>query len=127
MREIKFRGFREKTSEWVYGYLVIREEPFLHDIVSPIGNHSSCTWSIKRGSEGQYTGRKDKDGVEVYDGDVITAYFDAINGQYLKTYTVKFDEFHSLYPFEDFDRYEGPMHFTVIGNRYENPELSKEV
>ena len=96
MREIKFRGFREKTSEWVYGYLVIREEPFLHDIVSPIGNHSSCTWSIKRGSEGQYTGRKDKDGVEVYDGDVITAYFDAINGQYLKTYTVKFDEFHSL-------------------------------
>lgn len=127
MREIKFRGFREKTSEWVYGYLVIREEPFLHDIVSPIGNQSSCTWSIKRGSEGQYTGRKDKDGVEVYDGDVITAYFDAINGKYLITYTVKFDEFHSLYPFEDFDRYEGPMHFTVIGNRYENPELSKEV
>ena len=36
------------------------------------------------------------------------------------------DEFHSLYPFEDFDRYEGPMHFTVIGNRYENPELLKE-
>ena len=127
MREIKFRGLRERTNEWVYGYLVVREEPFLHDIVSPIGNQSSCTWSIKRGSEGQYTGRKDKDGVEVYDGDVITAYFDAINGKYLITYTVKFDEFHSLYPFEDFDRYEGPMHFTVIGNRYENPELSKEV
>ena len=35
MREITFRGKREKTGEWVDGYLIKRDEPFLHDIVVP--------------------------------------------------------------------------------------------
>ena len=43
MREIKFRGVREKTGEWVFGHLVVRESPYLHDIVVPIGVSSSCT------------------------------------------------------------------------------------
>ena len=70
-REIKFRGIREKTGESVYGYLVKREEPFLHDIISPIGNQSSCTWSIKRGSEGQYTGLVDSAGIEIFEYDIV--------------------------------------------------------
>ena len=121
MREIKFRGIREKTGEWVYGYLVEREEPFLHDIVVPIGYSSSCTWAIKRGSEGQYTGRKDKDGVEVYKGDILS-YFGF--------------EYEVVYEDSAFGWYEGGQFYAfaemaiseivkakIIGNRYENPEL----
>lgn len=78
MREIKFRGIREKTGEWVYGYLVEREEPFLHDIVVPIGNSSSCTWAIKRGSEGQYTGLKDKNGVDIYEYNELDGAYEVI-------------------------------------------------
>ena len=127
MREIKFRAWdRNKNVMMAVKSINYADDGFAGTVIiqsvngDTYVNGESCDLI-------QYTGRMDKDGVEVYDGDVITAYFDAINGQYLITYTVKFDEFHSLYPFEDFGRYEGPMHFTVIGNRYENPELSKEV
>lgn len=137
MREIKFRGIREKTGEWVYGYLVMREEPFLHDIVSPIGNQSSCTWAIKRGSEGQYTGLKDKNGVEIFDGDIVEANSQGIKG----TFEVKWRQEGSpcwiLFPawqssqmwhLHAVETKKGYYkdNVNVIGNIHESHELLKE-
>ena len=147
MREIKFRGIREKTGEWVYGYLVIREEPFLHDIVSPIGNQSSCTWSIKRGSEGQYIGLKDKSGKEIFEGDIvkITNTKRFLGGNYKCYSTIEVVDGHVyvwLSPIinGEIKRYGAKLLLSgmakyidmigiatddveVIGNKFENPEL----
>ena len=122
MREIKFRGIREKTGEWVYGYLVMREEPFLHDIVSPIGNQSSCTWAIKRGSEGQYTGQYDPTATEFCEGDIIKDHTDY--------WEVKFFDgafwIVAIGGNAEPELLCGNDYMEIIGNRYENPELLNE-
>lgn len=65
MREIKFRAFKIGSQGWVYGYLCVDDK---------------FTWIRQKGSDpviinintiGQFTGLEDKDGKEIYEGDII--------------------------------------------------------
>lgn len=120
MKEIKFKAWDKKIQQFIDAKEIVindgkifRNWQDFEDYI-PDEDTIELVWT---------TGLADKNCIEVYEGDIISAYFDAINGIYLTTYTVKYDEFHALYPFTDFAYYESPMHFTVIGNRYENPEM----
>lgn len=71
MREIKFKGKRVDNGEWIYGFPI---PDYILDISD--FNQDCINWrcqliEVENGSIGQYTGLHDKNGKEIYEGDIL--------------------------------------------------------
>ena len=133
MREIKFRGKRVDNGELVNGYYLPWHAVRTLDDKEPyaqIYDERSKDWILVYAETvGQYTGLKDKNDVEIYEGDLIkTAYASGI-------FVVAFDERYtcvSLFEVKQLsDKYiclsnRFQYDYEVIGNIYDNPELLEE-
>jgi len=92
-REILFRGQSVGSSAWLYGYLNELWTAKGTDALYTIDNmdernsdgDSLSVCPVFTCTIGQYTGRKDKDGVKIFGGDIIS-----VNGKHLKT--VEYDD-----------------------------------
>jgi uncharacterized phage protein (TIGR01671 family) len=148
MREIKFRGKSLESGLWVYGY-VIFSKPFadgkrwawiIEESILPLGAVSTPTSKfiqVDPETVGQFTGLQDKNGRDIYEGDILREHSgdEYCNGGWSKTYWIGFIDL--LSPFDGYVRYDdfekthymvngiNPDKTEIIGNIHDNPELLK--
>lgn len=145
MREIKFRG-RKSNGEWVYGYYVGK------DTIIPFGEvnfdlgfiDTSPCYEVIPDTIGQFTGLHDKNGKEIYEGDILRGFkypfYDAEDDAYNYYAIVDWDaDAAQFYAYKDLTReaqvrgvscgvgvdMEDLRDMEVIGNIYDNLGLLK--
>ena len=135
MKEIKFKAWNGK-SFFYPSKLLFQDDGSLTHVWD--WNNGDFSWqSIKNYELVQYTGLKDKNGKEIYEGDIVRL-LDIDNEPEIFTVIWEKSGYFTLKPFVDNEGYvptlgyftdrdsnDNYYTFEIIGNIYKNPELLK--
>ena len=130
MRDIKFRVWDKETKhmhicgEDVHDTITFEDETnkaYYYNLQNGCGSLREDSDYILM----QYTGLKDKNGKEIYEGDIVKSYYyianeDGTEGERHVVKLINYDKTLCKYNIDMFENLE------IIGNIYDNPELLKE-
>lgn len=131
MIENRFRGKRVDNGEWVFGNVigvdcsyVIAQNMF--EWVENSGLQGGDWWHVIPATVGQFTGLRDKNGKEIYEGDVLR--YTKVGGHSSRgivKYVTEFArwEYWHTQQKQGFPVLSDHDNMEVIGNIYDNPEL----
>ena len=126
-REIKFRGRNILNNDWMYGDLIHDDENCRVYVYPRDAGPLELQHRVDAETIGQYTGLHDKNGREIYEGDIVRTLVSRLNATKNKKYrnfVIRYDAPHFWNGYDPI--LMGPMYMEVIGNIYDNPELLKE-
>ena len=130
MRTIKFRGKRIDNFLFVTGDISVHP-----DTIFITDNISRTISVVHSDSIGQFTGLFDKNGVEIYEGDILLdVEFDENNNDISDKFPVVYDSSKCQFAIDNsfkkdgsslvnFIEYFGVENLKVVGNIHDNPEL----
>lgn len=122
-REIKFRAWEEKRKKWHFFSGIFGKRPYIEH--STFVQYESSPEYPELIVE-QFTGLKDKNGVEIYEGDIVNAI--QVGVRLGNVVEIRYQRTVSMIAFLAFVPGYGQVGFhaessEVIGNIHENPEL----
>ena len=125
-RIIKFRGKRVSNNQWVYGDLVQRSITYIST-----KEKSFYEYEIDQDTVGQFTGLVDKNGKEIFEGDIVSFYPDEYWKQYRSV--VVYKEERCRFELKCGDKFmHNVLHnhlsmvdVVVIGNIFDDKQLLK--
>ena len=127
IENIKFRGKRTDDGAWVYGALTHVQRIYTKEQTEKSGRRTEpavriANYNVDEDTIGQYTGLKDKNGREIYEGDIL-CYRDAKFQTHIVYHNGGFYFSHfGGTTFTAIGDHEINK-YTVVGNIYDNKEL----
>lgn len=118
MREIRFRGKRLDTGEWVEGFYSPVKLPIFGEMGHFINEGGYKAVEIDPATVGQFIDREDLHGSRIFEGDIV----DHGRGRFVVRYIKSISRFAGTKPGISFAGFSFE-NSVKVGNIYDNPEL----